>query len=70
LYSFKIKFYDIKVRYIYSVEGVAGLYRGVGMKIISHSIGTVVYEKVSKVFKSFLLDYKSFFLIIHKKAVG
>jgi len=34
------------MKYIYSVEGVTGLYRGFGMKIISHGIGTAVYSRV------------------------
>jgi hypothetical protein len=36
------------VKYVYSVEGFTGLYRGLGMKIISHSVGTIVYDKVSR----------------------
>ncbi|CAF0974542.1 unnamed protein product [Brachionus calyciflorus] len=35
------------MRYIYSVEGLTGLYRGIGMKIISHSVATFVYDKVN-----------------------
>lgn len=35
------------VRYIYSVEGFTGLYRGLGMRFVSHSIATVVYNQVS-----------------------
>lgn len=35
------------LKYIYSVEGVSGLYRGLGMKIVSNAIGTIVYENVS-----------------------
>ncbi len=37
------------MKYIYSVEGVTGLYRGVGMKILSNAVGTYVYESVNLV---------------------
>lgn len=37
------------LRYIYSMEGITGLYRGLGMKIISNSVGNVVYSKVSRI---------------------
>lgn len=37
------------LRYIYSVEGITGLYRGLGMKIVSQSIGNVVYDKINKI---------------------
>jgi carrier protein len=36
------------MKYVYSVEGLTGLYRGLGMKIVSHSVATIVYDKVSK----------------------
>lgn len=36
------------LRYIYSMEGVTGMYRGLGMKLISHSVGTVVYNHAKK----------------------
>lgn len=36
------------LKYIYSMEGVSGLYRGLGMKLISHSVGTVVYNHAKK----------------------
>lgn len=35
-------------KYIYSVEGVTGLYRGLGMKIIGTTVGSLVYNKVSE----------------------
>jgi len=35
------------VRYVYSVEGLTGLYRGLGMRIVSHSVATLVYNQVS-----------------------
>ncbi|RNA18405.1 mitochondrial carrier -like protein [Brachionus plicatilis] len=35
------------MRYVYSVEGIAGLYRGLGMKIISQSVATYVYDSVN-----------------------
>lgn len=34
--------------YIYSVEGVSGLYRGLGLKIASHTIGTYVYARTRR----------------------
>lgn len=37
--------------YIYSVEGISGLYRGLGMKIISHSVGTYVYARSRRLMK-------------------
>ena len=52
------------VRYIYSIEGITGLYRGLGMKIISNSVGNIVYNKVSQVrCASIFLSNKSFILI-------
>lgn len=36
------------MKYIYSVEGLTGLYRGLGMKIVSHSVGTLVYDQMTK----------------------
>jgi len=36
------------MKYVYSVEGFTGLYRGLGMKIISHSIATIVSDQVTK----------------------
>jgi carrier protein len=38
----------VYMKYIYSVEGFFGLYRGLGMKIISHSVATVVSDRVHK----------------------
>jgi len=35
--------------YIYSVEGISGLYRGLGMKIVSHSVSTYVYARSRRV---------------------
>lgn len=37
------------LRYIYKMEGITGLYRGLGMKIISNSVGNIVYNKVSQI---------------------
>ena len=34
--------------YVYSVEGLSGLYRGLGMKIISQSIGHFVSSKAAR----------------------
>lgn len=36
------------MKYVCSVEGFAGLYRGLGMKVISTSVGNLVYNQVSK----------------------
>jgi len=40
-----------KVKYIYTVDGFTGLYRGLGMKILSTSVANLVYTKVSRVRK-------------------
>ena len=45
---------DLSVRYIYKMEGITGLYRGLGMKIISNSVGNIVYNKVSQVSSHFM----------------
>lgn len=36
-------------QYIHSVEGLSGLYRGLGMKVVSQSLGNVVYNRMIKV---------------------
>lgn len=36
------------IKYMYSCDGFSGLYRGLGMKVISHSVGSIVYSQVSK----------------------
>jgi len=36
------------MKYVYSVDGFYGLYRGLGMKVISTSVGNLVYNQVSK----------------------
>jgi len=38
------------IKYVYSFEGISGLYRGIGMKILSTSIGNIVYTKTSKLY--------------------
>ena len=37
------------VRYIYSVEGITGLFRGLAMRLISNAIGSHVYTLTNKV---------------------
>lgn len=37
--------------YIYAVEGIPGLYRGLGMKIVSHTISTYVYARTRRMMK-------------------
>lgn len=34
--------------YIYAVEGVSGLYRGLGLKIMSHTVSTYVYARTRR----------------------
>jgi len=46
------RFLNLKVRYIYSVEGVTGLYRGLGMKLIGNAIGTAASDQISKVIQN------------------
>jgi carrier protein len=36
------------IKYVYTVDGVAGLYRGLGMKVLSTSVANLVYTKVSR----------------------
>lgn len=46
------------------MEGVSGLYRGLGMKLISHSVGTVVYNHAKKV-RSKLSFKIQFHMLVH-----
>lgn len=36
------------MKYVYTVEGFSGLYRGLGIKVLSTSVGNLVYNKISK----------------------
>lgn len=36
------------IKYVYSCDGFAGLYRGLGMKVLSQTVGNVVYNRISK----------------------
>lgn len=46
------------------MEGISGMYRGLGMKLISHSVGTVVYNHAKKVKFILIFIWLSFVCII------
>jgi hypothetical protein len=46
------------------MEGITGMYRGLGMKLISHSVGTVVYNHAKKVKLKLIVIWLSFVCII------